>query len=110
MVGRQVQPSGPPRRIVQWEIPLWQLAWGLGGVIVTVTGAMISFYMKSEKTFDLVQDLNRQIVTLTTEIKAGNTQGYAMASSLALLQFRMETVESDVRSLKNSPPVPVKRP
>lgn len=110
MTGRQVTPASPPRRIINWEIPLWQLVTGFLTFVCVAFGFGLSFYNQAQQSFLLTQDLSKKLIDLTNEIKSGSQQGYSLSSSIALITFRVETLESDVRSLKNSPPVIVRRP
>lgn len=76
-------------RIVDVRIPLW----GLLTALTTAAYFLISMYFTTIQTAQNVSEL--QIT-----VKAGNTQVTTLAGEQALLRFRMENIEGEIRSLK----------
>jgi hypothetical protein len=77
-------------RIVDMRIPLW------GVITATATGAflLVSMYFTTEQTA-------KNVTELQITVKAGNTQVNSLAGEQALLKFRQENVESELRILKD---------
>lgn len=82
-------------RIVDVRIPLWGLLCALG----TASYFLVSMYFTTNQTA-------RDVSELQITVKAGNTQVTTLAGEQALLRFRMENIESEIRALKNVPPPP----
>lgn len=91
-MSHQDQDQDPVRvaRIVDMRIPLW------GVITATATGAflLVSMYFTTEQTA-------KNVTELQITVKAGNTQVNSLAGEQALLKFRQENVESELRVLKD---------
>ncbi len=98
---RNLLASGPTR-IIEWKIPLWQLLLA----VFAVAGFGISQYMRAEKTADLVQAMAEDLRDLKAELKASGTADSATAREIALMQFRLGTVETELRLLRSGPTHP----
>lgn len=82
-------------RIVDVRIPLWSLLCALA----TASYFLVSMYFTTIQT-------SQNVTELQITVKAGNTQVTTLAGEQALLRFRMENIEGDVRSLKGGQFVP----
>ena len=80
-------------RYVDMKIPLWGLMCALGAAAFFI----ISMYFTTNQTA-------RDVGELQGTVKAGNAQAVAMAGEQALLRFRMENAEVDIRGLKHASP------
>ncbi|MDP9895366.1 hypothetical protein J2W32_004464 [Variovorax boronicumulans] len=80
-------------RIIDLRIPL---PWVLTGLI-TVGFTLVSMYFN-------VNQLVRDVGELQITVKAGNTQVTTLAGEQALLRFRMENIEGEMRNLKSLQP------
>ncbi|MGJ3704655.1 hypothetical protein [Variovorax sp. AFSI2.2] len=83
-------------RIIDLRIPL---PWVLTGLI-TVGFTLVSMYFN-------VNQLVRDVGELQITVKAGNTQVTTLAGEQALLRFRMENIEGEMRAMKSSQGAPV---
>lgn len=83
----------PPNtaRMLDFKIPLWGVLCALGAAAFFI----VSMYFTTNQTARDVAEL--QILT-----KAGNTQVTSLAGEQALLRFRMENMEGEIRGLKNA--------
>ena len=95
---RAVLPSAT--RIIEWKIPLWQLLLA----VFAVAGFGISQYMRAEKTADLVKSMAEDLRDLKAELKASGAADTATAREIALMQFRLGTLETEIRLLRNAQP------
>lgn len=86
-------------RIVDVRIPLWGLICALGAGAFFI----VSMYFTTNQTA-------RDVSELQLTVKAGNTQVTTLAGEQALLRFRMENLEGEIRGLKMMPPQPVRQP
>lgn len=97
-------------RMVDMRVPLWQLVTTMGGI----AWVLISMYFTTNETA-------RNVTELQITVKAGNSQVTSLAGEQALLRFRQENIESDIRQLKAlqagqvaapvyQPPLPRKAP
>jgi hypothetical protein len=78
-------------RIIDLRIPL---PWVLTGLI-TVGFTLVSMYFN-------VNQLVRDVGELQITVKAGNTQVTTLAGEQALLRFRMENIEGEMRAFKST--------
>ena len=93
------QPYEPPiTRIIDFRIPLPYLLSGFFGLAFT----LVSMY------FSLNQ-LLREVGDLQITVKAGNAQSVTLAGEQALLRFRMENIEGDMRQIKKQAGEPQQR-
>ncbi|MDR6886154.1 MULTISPECIES: hypothetical protein [Variovorax] len=82
-------------RIIDLRIPL---PWVLTGLI-TVGFTLVSMYFN-------VNQLVRDVGELQITVKAGNTQVTTLAGEQALLRFRMENIEGEMRAFKSTQSAP----
>ena len=80
-------------RIVDVKIPLWGLLCSLG----TAAFFIVSMWFTTNQTAAEVRDLK-------IDVKAGNSQVTTLAGEQALLRFRMENLEGELRLVKNAMP------
>jgi len=88
---RDSQPGDLPRisKVIDFRLPLtWLL--GIAGM---VCAAFVSMW------FQLGQ-LREDMTDLKITVKAGNNQASTVQGEIAILRFRVETLESDKRSVK----------
>lgn len=95
---KSVVPSGSPQRIIELKLPLPYLLSLLGAFALLIIG----MYFRGEKTDEIVKELKLEVRELKAEVKSGNSLQATMNSTVQLLQFRLETAESDIRTLKNT--------
>lgn len=98
---QETQPGDLPRvsRIVDVRIPLWGLLCALG----TASFFLISMYFTTNQTA-------RDVAELQITVKAGNTQVTTLAGEQALLRFRMDNLENDLRAVKSQTATPPAAP
>lgn len=77
-------------RIVDMRIPLW------GVITATAAGAfiLISMYFTTNQTA-------KDVAALQITVNAGNSQVTTLAGEQALLKFRQENIEGELRILKD---------
>lgn len=76
----------------------WQWVLGLmGALAITLIGMW----------FTLTQ-LGRDVAAMKISIEAGNNQVTTLSGEQALLRFRLENVEGEIRAIKGLPPAPKK--
>lgn len=91
-------PYEPPvSRVIDFRIPLPYLISGFCALAFT----LVSMY------FSLNQ-LLREVGDLQVTVKAGNTQSVTLAGEQALLRFRMENIEGEIRQIKKTGDVPAR--
>lgn len=90
-------PSGPPQRIIELKLPLPYLLTTLG----TLALLIVTMYFKGEKAAEEIVALRGDIRELRAELKVKDSATNTLAGSIALLSFRVETAESDIRTLKS---------
>lgn len=88
----EVDTARPAPRYVDMKIPLWGLICALAGGGFFI----ISMYFTTNQTA-------RDVGELQITVKAGNAQASTLSNDLALVKFRMEAVEVDIRGLKMLP-------
>ncbi|MDQ0035838.1 hypothetical protein J2W30_003606 [Variovorax boronicumulans] len=90
-MSQDTQPDELPRmsRIVDVRIPLW----GLIGAFAAAAYFIIGTWFTSGQT---AKDVNELQIT----VKAGNQQVTTLAGEQALLRFRLENIEGEIRALK----------
>lgn len=88
-MSQDTQPGDLPRlsKVIDLKLPL---TWLLG-VAFMVAGAFVSMY------FQLGQ-LREDMTDLKISVKSGNTQAATVQGELAILRFRVETLEADKRA------------
>lgn len=99
-----LEPSGPAQRIIELKLPLPYLLSVLG----TISMLIVTMYFKGEKAAEEIVALRGDIRELRAELKVKDTTTNGLSGALMLLQFRLETAESDIRVLKQGEPVPRK--
>jgi hypothetical protein len=77
-------------RVVDIRIPLWGL----------ITGAITGLFFMANTYFTTNQTA-KDVSDLQITVKAGNSQVTSLASDQALLKFRQENVESELRIIKD---------
>lgn len=87
----------PVSRVIDFRIPLPYLISGFCALAFT----LVSMY------FSLNQ-LLREVGDLQVTVKAGNTQSVTLAGEQALLRFRMENIEGEIRQIKKTGDVPAR--
>jgi hypothetical protein len=88
-VDRDTQPGDLPRlsKVVDFKLPL---TWLLG-VAFAFAGAFVSMYYQ-------VGQLREDMADLKITVKTGNSQAATIQGEIAILRFRVETLEADKRS------------
>ncbi len=88
-MAQDTQPGDLPRitRVIDMRLPLTWLLGGLGFVAVTFGGMY----------FQLGQ-LSKDMAELKIEVKSGNNATSTTQGEIAILRFRVETLEADKRS------------
>lgn len=88
---QETHPGEVPRvsRIVDVRIPLW----GLIGAFAAAAYFIIGTWFTSNQT---AKDVSELQIT----VKAGNQQVTTLAGEQALLRFRMENIEGEIRAIK----------
>lgn len=99
-----LEPSGPPQRIIELKLPLPYLLSILGAIAVFI----VTMYFKGEKAAEEIVALRGDIRELRAELKVKDSTQNGLSGALTLLQFRLDTAESDIRVLKQGEPVPRK--
>lgn len=95
-MSQDTQPGDLPRlsKVVDFKLPL---TWLLG-VAFMVAGAFVSMYFQLGSQGETLKGLNEQLKDLKITVNAGNTQASTVQGELAILRFRVETLEADKRS------------
>lgn len=83
------EPLAFSQKYIDMRIPLW----GVLCAAASVAFLLISMYFTTNQTAKDVADL--QIT-----VKAGNTQAMTLAGEQALLKFRMENIEGEIRTIR----------
>lgn len=85
------EPYEPPiQKMIDFRIPL---PWLIGG-FVSIAFTLVSMYFSVNQ---LVRDMGELQIT----VKAGNSQSITLAGEQALLRFRLENLEGEIRTLKS---------
>lgn len=84
-------------RVIDFRIPLPYLISGFCALAFT----LVSMY------FSLNQVL-REMSDLQISVKAGNSQSSALAGEQALMRFRLENIESEIRTIKKTGETPAR--
>ncbi|MFL9670433.1 hypothetical protein WIX39_026120 [Variovorax sp. AB1(2024)] len=82
-------PAAVVSRFVDLRVPLWGLVCASCGAAFFI----ISIYFSNMKLVDDVAEMK-------IAVKAGNQQVTTLAGEQALLRFRMENIEGEIRSIK----------
>lgn len=92
---QETQPGELPRvsRIVDVRIPLWGLICSFAAAAYFIIGTWFT-------AGQTAKDVNELQIT----VKAGNQQVTTLAGEQALLRFRMETIEGEMRSIRSQTP------
>ncbi|WP_295855152.1 hypothetical protein [uncultured Xylophilus sp.] len=87
--------SGATRitRVIDFRLPLAWVLSSLGGLAMLIA----VMYFQGNRVQEEVRELK-------IEVKTWNNQASTITAEQALLRFRMETAESDIRALKGLPP------
>jgi hypothetical protein len=93
---QDTQPDEQPRiaRFVDLRIPLWGLICAFSGAAFFIVGTWFT-------AGQTAKDVNELQIT----VKAGNQQVTTLAGEQALLRFRMENIEGEIRAMKAQPQV-----
>lgn len=88
-------PPEPERiaRMVDMKVPLWGMLTAAG----TAAFFIVSMWFTTNQTAAEVRDLK-------IDVKSGNSQTVTLAGEQALIRFRMDNVDGELRSIKNSLP------
>lgn len=78
-------------RIIDMRIPLPYLLSGFGALAFTLISMWFS-----------LNQLLRDVADLQATVKAGNAQTVTLAGEQALLRFRMENLESEMRVMRQT--------
>ena len=90
------EPHVPPvTRVIDFRIPLPYLISGFCALAFT----LVSMYFS-------MNQLLRDVGDLQITVKAGNTQSVTLAGEQALLRFRLENLEGEIRQIKKSGEMP----
>lgn len=97
IVDRDTQPGDLPRisKIVEMKLPL---TWLLGVASMIVAGGF-GLYQQVGNQGETLKELKDQLKDLKITVNAGNTQASTVQGELAILRFRVETLEADKRSV-----------
>lgn len=95
-----LEPSGPAQRIIELKLPLPYLLSILGGIAAMI----VSMHFKGEKAAEEIVALRGDIRELRAELKVKDNTTSSLSGALTLLQFRIDTAESDIRVLKQAEP------
>jgi cell division protein FtsL len=87
-MSQDTQPGELPRisKVIDFRLPL---TWLLG-VAFMVAGSFVTMYFQ-------IGQLREDMTDLKITVKAGNNQASTVQGELAILRFRIETLESDKR-------------
>ena len=93
---RDTQPGDLPRlsKIVEMKLPL---TWLLGVAFMIVAGGF-GLYQQVGSQGEVLKELKDQLKDLKITVNAGNSQAATIQGEIAILRFRIETIESDKRS------------
>ncbi|HJR31048.1 MAG TPA: hypothetical protein VJ889_20230 [Pseudomonas sp.] len=93
---RDTQPGELPRlsKIVEMKLPL---TWLLGVAFMIVAGGF-GLYQQVGSQGEVLKELKDQLKDLKITVNAGNSQAATIQGEIAILRFRIETIESDKRS------------
>lgn len=88
-MSQDTQPGDLPRlsKVIDMKLPL---TWLLG-VAFMVAGSFVTMYFQ-------IGQLREDMTDLKITVKAGNNQASTVQGEIAILRFRVETLESDKRS------------
>lgn len=89
--------TGQPQRIIELKLPLPYLLTIVG----TIAMAVVTMYFRGEKAGEEIVALRGDIRELRAELKAKDSAANSLAATMTLIAFRVETAESDIRSLKS---------
>jgi hypothetical protein len=80
-------------KVVDFKIPV---TWLLG-VAFMVAAAFVSMYFQLGSQGESLKGLNEQLKDLQITVKSGNGQAATIQGEIAILRFRVETLEADKR-------------
>lgn len=83
-------------RIIKWEIPLW----GLMTALAAVVGLLMRMNFTIEQTAKDMVNLQANLTALQTSVAQSNAQVATLGSKTELHAFRLDTIDSDLRLLK----------
>lgn len=88
---QDTQPGDLPRlsKVIDMKLPL---TWLLG-VAFMIAGSFVTMYFQ-------IGQLREDMTDLKITVKAGNSQAATVQGELAILRFRVETLEADKRAPK----------
>lgn len=90
------QPADLPRvtRVIDMKLPL---TWLLGVGFMIIAGGF-GLYHQIGSQGETLKDMKDQIKALQIAVNSGNSQSTTLAGEIAILRFRVETLEADKRS------------
>lgn len=95
-MSQDTQPSDPPRRSI---IPPFidarvSLTWLLTVAVGLIAGGY-GLYHQIGSQGDTLKEMKEQIKDLKITVNAGNSQTMTLSGEIAILRFRVETIEAD---------------
>jgi len=97
-MNQDTQPGDLPkaRTLVEWKLPL---SWILGVVGVFAAFAIgLIFQIGSQG--ETLKDMKDQLKDMKIAINAGNNQAMTLAGEIAILRFRVETLETNQKAAR----------
>jgi len=93
-VSQDTQPTDLPRGIPRFVDARVSLTWMLSVAAVLVTGGF-GLYHQIGSQSETLKDMKDQIKDLKITVNAGNSQTMTLSGEIAILRFRVETIEAD---------------
>ncbi|RUR69081.1 hypothetical protein EJP67_18650 [Variovorax guangxiensis] len=92
---QETQPGELPRvtRVIDMKLPL---TWLLGVGFMIIAGGF-GLYHQIGSQGEKLNEVKDQIKALQIAVNSGNSQSTTLAGEIAILRFRVETLESDKR-------------
>jgi len=89
----ETQPGDLARitRVIDMKLPL---SWILGVAALFIAGAFGIYYQVGSQG-ETLKDMKDQLKDLKIAINAGNNQAMTLSGEIAILRFRVETIEAD---------------
>jgi len=84
------------RTLVEWKLPL---SWILG-VIGVFAAFAIGLIFQIGSQGETLKDMKDQLKDMKISINAGNNQAMTLAGEIAILRFRVETLEADRKAAR----------
>lgn len=95
---RDTQPGELPRlsKVIDLKLPL---TWLLGVAAMIIVGGF-GLYQQVGNQGETLKELKDQLKDLKITVNAGNGQAATIQGEIAILRFRVETLEADKRASK----------